>query len=132
MPFHLYSNVRRIYPIQIQSITFVCRRQLGDLIWLLEQEFEVVKLPHQPLYECQNLDGRDLYAGWLGCSEDKDASDCLEALSHAGLNTFEWLIVDHYGLSQIWESLILSASSKDNKINLALGPYVIGQPSLRI
>ena len=85
------------------EITFLCRRQPGDLIELLEMEFHVLSLPEQQLASCEELEGRALYAAWLGCSQQQDASDCLAALKQAGINNAKWLVVDHYGLDASWE-----------------------------
>ena len=85
------------------AITFLCRRQSGDLISLLEQEFTVLTLPEQPLAPCDGLEGRDLYAAWLGCSEQQDAADCHAALKPADSSSTQWLVVDHYGLDASWE-----------------------------
>ena len=85
------------------EITFLCRRQPGDLIELLEQEFQVLSLPEQQLVSCEELAGRALYAAWLGCSQQRDAADCLAALEQAGINNAHWLVVDHYGLDASWE-----------------------------
>ena len=84
-------------------ITYLCRRQPGDLISLLEQEFPVLALPEQPLAACDGLEGRDLYSAWLGCSQATDAAQCLEALDQAGSSGAHWLVVDHYGLDASWE-----------------------------
>lgn len=81
------------------SVKFICRRQPGDLINLLEQEFAVLTLPKQPLAVCEGLEGRDLYGAWLGCSQEQDAAQCLEVLSNAGIRSSSWLVVDHYGLN---------------------------------
>jgi len=90
------------------AITFLCRRQPGDLIGLLEQEFSVLSLPEQPLAACDGLEGRDLYGAWLGCSQDTDAAQCLEALVHAGITSASWLVADHYGLDARWEAQLLA------------------------
>ena len=50
-------------------VTFLCRRQPGDLISLLNQEFVVLALPEHPMADCDGLVGRDLYGAWLGCSQ---------------------------------------------------------------
>ena len=88
-------------------VSFLCRRQSGDLIDLLEQEFAVLPLPEQPLLSHDGLTGRDLYRAWLGCSQVQDADDCLQALGLAGIGYADWLVVDHYGLDASWESLLL-------------------------
>ena len=92
-------------------VTFLCRRQAGDLIALLEQEFAVLSLPELPLLDCEGLAGRDLYQAWLGCSQEQDVADCLEVLGLAGLSNLDWLVVDHYGLDASWESQILKGQA---------------------
>lgn len=90
------------------AITFLCRRQPGDLIGLLEQEFAVLVLPEQPLVACEGLQGRALYSAWLGCSQQQDAAHCLAALAEAGISGASWLVVDHYGLDGAWEAQLLA------------------------
>ena len=47
------------------EVLFLCRRQPGDLIALLEKEFRVLSLPEQVLSSCDGLEGRNLYElGW--------------------------------------------------------------------
>ena len=88
-------------------VTFLCRRQSGDLISLLEPEFPVLPLPELPLLATDGLVGRDLYQAWLGCSQERDAADCLQVLGTAGISHSDWFVVDHYGLNASWESLLL-------------------------
>lgn len=90
------------------GITFLCRRQPGDLIGLLGQEFPVLALPEQPLAACEDLEGRNLYGAWLGCSQDTDAAQCMETLAEAGITSASWLIADHYGLDACWEAQLLA------------------------
>ena len=91
------------------TILFVCRRQPGDLISLLEQEFQVLALPEQPLALCDGLEGRELYGAWLGCHQTDDVDDCLTALASAGVSSADWLVVDHYGLDASWEVKLIDA-----------------------
>ena len=90
------------------DVTFLCRCQPGDLISLLEQEFPVLALPEQPLAGCEGLEGRDLYGAWLGCGEQTDAAQCLQALAEAGITSASWLVADHYGLDARWEAQLLA------------------------
>lgn len=90
------------------DVTFLCRRQPGDLISLLEQEFPVLALREQLLGPCEGLEGRALYAAWLGCSQATDAAQCLEALALAGITNSSWLVADHYGLDARWEAQLLA------------------------
>ena len=89
------------------AVTFLCRRQPGDLISLLEQEFPVLAMPEQPLATCDGLVGRKHYGAWLGCSQATDAAQCLEALAQAGITSASWLVADHYGLDANWEAQLL-------------------------
>ncbi|MDA7490988.1 UDP-2,4-diacetamido-2,4,6-trideoxy-beta-L-altropyranose hydrolase [Synechococcus sp. AH-707-M23] len=90
------------------EVSFLCRRQPGDLINLLEPEFAVLALPEQTLAACDELDGRDLYSSWLGCTQEQDAAQCLEVLAEAGINGASWVVADHYGLDARWESQLLA------------------------
>ena len=101
-------------------ITFLCRRQSGDLIGLLEQEFAVLPLPELPLEQSQipdeqPLEGRTLYGAWLGCSQDKDTTDCLDALRKAGIREVQWVVVDHYGLDARWQSQFLDGLGRNSE-----------------
>lgn len=92
---------------QGNKIIFLCRRQPGDLINLLKNEFQVITLPKQTLTTTKGIEGRHLYEAWLGCSQEKDATECLEACTQASLSVVNWLVVDHYGLDEYWEGLLL-------------------------
>lgn len=97
-----------------EAVTFICRRQPGDLIGLLEQEFPVLALPEQTLAACEGQEGHELYGAWLGCSQATDAAQCLEALSDAGINSTSWLVTDHYGLDARWEAQLLAGLGDDD------------------
>ena len=96
------------------EVSFLCRRQPGDLINLLEPEFAVLALREQPLAACSGLDGRYLYNAWLGCTQEQDAAQCLEVLDKAGINGASWLVADHYGLDASWEAQLLAGLSGSN------------------
>lgn len=100
------------------AVTFLCRRQSGDFISLLMQEFRVLSLPELPLLNCEGLVGRDLYGGWVGCSQVQDAADCLQALSSVGIVNIDWVVVDHYGLDIQWERHLLHGLSSNSKPRL--------------
>lgn len=93
------------------EIAFLCRRQPGDLINHLGEEFLVLALAELPQCAPETAEhnpstGKELYRSWLGCSEEQDAADCLAALASAHLGPPSWLVVDHYGLGSSWERLI--------------------------
>jgi UDP-2,4-diacetamido-2,4,6-trideoxy-beta-L-altropyranose hydrolase len=89
------------------TISFLCRRQAGDLIALLQQDFPVLALPELPLASHEGLQGRNLYGAWLGCSQAQDAADCLQILRQAGISSADGLVVDHYGLDAQWQAQLL-------------------------
>lgn len=104
------------------EIVFISRRQPGDLIALLEDEFRVLVLPRFPQEDSKLdnkgflLSARALYAAWLGCTEEQDALESLAALADAQLPAPVWLILDHYGLGSPWqqrmqEGMLLVAGS---------------------
>lgn len=95
------------------NVTFLCRRQSGDLIDRLESEFAVLSLPEIQLLDCEGLVGHDLYRAWLGCSQAEDASECLRALDSAGITQASWLVVDHYGLDASWEAQVQQGIAGD-------------------
>ncbi|MCF6305571.1 MAG: UDP-2,4-diacetamido-2,4,6-trideoxy-beta-L-altropyranose hydrolase [Rhodobacteraceae bacterium] len=70
---------------------FVCRAHQGNLNdYIRRQGFAVIALPLVP--------GG---SGWLGCDWQTDAEQCLAAIEKTNFN---WLIVDHYGLGENWET----------------------------
>lgn len=111
-------SLARVLRKQGAEITFLCRRQPGDLICLLEQEFRVVVLLEHPLVSCEELEGRKLYAAWLGCSQEQDAMQCLDSLSNYQLPHPSWVVVDHYGLDSFWETKLLSGLAANTAISL--------------
>ena len=93
------------------NVTFICRKQQGDLIKLISDEFKVIKLEDQKLKSIYNatgetLKGKDLYSKWLGCSQTEDAEDTLQKLNEENIPSFDWVIVDHYGLDVCWERYV--------------------------
>ena len=66
------------------EILFLCRKQPGDLIELLEEDYRVL-LPTRSS-SCDGLEGQNLYEAWLGVSQTQDAKECLSPAS-AGVHT---------------------------------------------
>ena len=71
----MVGDARRTLARELQrrgaQVNFLCRRQPGDLIRLLEEEFPVIVLPELPLRPCEGLESRDLYSAWLGCGQER-------------------------------------------------------------
>ena len=49
------------------------------------------------------------HSSWLGLSQNEDAQECLRLI---GLNKFDWLVVDHYGLDFRWESAVKESAGR--------------------
>ena len=90
------------------EIFFLCRKQTGDLITLLAQDFSVLTLAENQYHHMpfDSTNARSIYASTLGCCQEKDANDCLDILLLNEINALDWIIVDHYGLDFVWEECI--------------------------
>ena len=79
------------------EVEFICRSHPGNLqSHIAAQRFNVNMLP-SPTSAAD--DDALSHAGWLGCSQQQDAIDTIEALN--GRQT-DWLITDHYALDHRW------------------------------
>jgi UDP-2,4-diacetamido-2,4,6-trideoxy-beta-L-altropyranose hydrolase len=86
---------------------FITRELPGHLCARIEARgFDIVRLPAPPL-GWQASPGGLAHAGWLGASQERDVDDTLAALGTA--QTPDWLVVDHYGIGEIWERRIRPA-----------------------
>ncbi|STX51385.1 putative polysaccharide biosynthesis protein [Legionella busanensis] len=94
------------------NISFLCRDLPGNCYnFITEHGFEYHLLPftakQKNLY-LQHLPCDD-YQLWLGVSEEQDTLDTLSYLKH---NATDFMVVDVYGLSILWETKIKSEVSK--------------------
>jgi UDP-2,4-diacetamido-2,4,6-trideoxy-beta-L-altropyranose hydrolase len=88
------------------KIHFISRDHSGHP-WdtLLRDGYSVTLLPKPQSSDIK----KDKYEDWLGVSQDDDAVQTIQALCR---QQYDWLIVDHYGLDQIWERQLRSHISK--------------------
>ena len=105
------------------EVIFVCRRQPGDLIDLLKQEFKVIiltNLPTQIEGRKEKIEKKEEInsSQWLGCGQEQDARDCLQEVRMTEPGEFDWVIVDHYSLDIDWEKKIIEGLSKSRKTKL--------------
>lgn len=90
------------------SMRFICREQRHHLSRLLTDDgFDVVMLTARESVDRAQGDGD--YRAWLGATEQADAADTVEALRGGQL---DWVIVDHYGLGEVWESAMRSTAGR--------------------
>jgi len=78
------------------NIRWICREHPGNINELLKQRgMQITALP-QPAYSVSG----DEYSRWLGETQEADAIQTIAALRN---EVTDWLVVDHYGLSEKWE-----------------------------
>ena len=86
------------------NVQFVSREHQGSLCDLLEErEFPVVRLP-EPLVVTPPSKPDD-YRAWLAVPWEQDAQETSSALDRNG-HTWQWLVLDHYGLDYRWEEAV--------------------------
>ncbi len=86
------------------EILFISREHPGHLITRLkEASYSICHLPAPPEPE---VCAPDDYAAWLGVTIEQDAAETLAALNG---QTYDWLVVDHYGLDIHWEQRVRAA-----------------------
>jgi UDP-2,4-diacetamido-2,4,6-trideoxy-beta-L-altropyranose hydrolase len=94
-------------------VSFVSRAHPGNLNELIrEKGFQCLELPEAAAIETTEQrvqDSRFEYGSWLGVSQQQDAKETIEALR--GVRP-DWLIVDHYGLDEEWETLLRPHAAK--------------------
>jgi UDP-2,4-diacetamido-2,4,6-trideoxy-beta-L-altropyranose hydrolase len=84
---------------------FITRKHSGHLAEVLARDgFQVELLPEPAGVGCDAG-----YAGWLGVSQEEDARQTIFSLK--GL-VCDLLVVDHYALDSVWESLLRPHASK--------------------
>ena len=84
-------------------VQFFCRQHPGNLIELLKlRSMPVTALPAPK--KSNDISDNDGYASWLGVSQEEDAEQTINLL--AGIQP-QWLVVDHYGIDEVWEQRLL-------------------------
>ncbi len=87
------------------DVSFISRAHEGNLNHLiLKKGFQIHELQNSISTKLnkKSIKG-DNYDRWLGATEDKDAQETIKAI---GIDKPDWLIVDHYALSEKWEKTV--------------------------
>ena len=87
-------------------ILFICRHVTESMRAQIQKEGHVVVILPQ---RNEAPDGDLAHAAWLGVTQNADAADTLAALGH---RSFNWLVVDHYGLDARWEAAMHPAAAQ--------------------
>lgn len=88
------------------DIVFICREHEGHLLERIEQQgFKTHALPNvhdEEKTANAETDNNELYGRcWLGSTQQQDAELCRPLLEKIQP---DWLIVDHYGIDQAWQT----------------------------
>jgi len=79
------------------DVEFICRNHKGNIIdRILEDGFFVHILE---LKSSHIKDSESQYSNWLSTTQSEDAAECKKAISNSEV---DWLIVDHYAISEDW------------------------------
>ena len=89
------------------KITFISRLHEGNLFeHISKKDIEIIALPKPEVFaHASSNTERDNHAEWLGVSQENDAKETIKAL---GDDQPDWLVVDHYGLDEVWEKAVRS------------------------
>jgi len=83
---------------------FICREHPGNLLDVVRQRgFTAVALPRTQYPAAADTAADPPHAAWVGAAWEADAQQTLAAL---GTARPDWLVVDHYGLDERWESAV--------------------------
>lgn len=95
------------------EVSFISRMHPGNLNKLIRENgfscHELSEAPVGKLNEQYFPDARSEYESWLGVSQQQDARETIEAI---GDRRAEWLIADHYGLDEEWETRMRPHAAK--------------------
>jgi UDP-2,4-diacetamido-2,4,6-trideoxy-beta-L-altropyranose hydrolase len=89
------------------DVTFICRAHDGHMGSTIESEgFKVILLPlNQPAKTAHASSIASMpYEDWLGASWFEDAADTLNIARNFSPS---WVIVDHYGIDEKWEGILI-------------------------
>ena len=91
------------------SCTFICKDLEGNISELIQvSSFKLFLIPCNNAEDSllSNQDDKKIqleHSHWLDVSQEEDAKQCLKALE--GIEV-DWIVVDHYGISDIWEKVM--------------------------
>ncbi|WP_278976241.1 UDP-2,4-diacetamido-2,4,6-trideoxy-beta-L-altropyranose hydrolase [Oligella urethralis] len=83
------------------TVKFICREFQGNLIsYIRSQGFEVLSVEHLNISQT-SFDNKIAHSSWLEVSQKEDFNSCKTFLKN---EKPDWVIVDHYALSEEWEA----------------------------
>lgn len=86
------------------DVRFICRELPGHLGGVLADKGYLVQWLSAPSVDAPTVPAHTAHSAWLGVPWEVDAEHTRDWL--ATLPKIDWLIVDHYALDRVWESLM--------------------------
>ena len=81
---------------------FLCRDHPGNLSELTTQHGHQLHRFEEPPADSPTLNDPNVYARWLGTTQDQDAHETVRHLHGQG-GTWHFMVMDHYGLDVAWQ-----------------------------
>ena len=89
--------------------TFICRSFSGSLGALISGNGHTL---HLLPAACRGVEANTVHlthAAWLGVSQDQDSEVCFAEIDG---EKFDWIVVDHYGIDQIWQKRMRAVADR--------------------
>ncbi len=91
-------------------VEFICREHEGNLIdYIRSMSFKTHVLKSKLTSESNTIDNFLHHSDWLDTTQQQDAKECRDILEK--IQT-DWLIVDHYAIDKLWQSLLVGMYKK--------------------
>ena len=103
------SLARYLKKRSIESI-FFCREYDGNLIKLIENEFQTIPLekPKNEKYSFSSFDSE-----WLEVNQKRDAKELILEIEKKQIQNISGIIVDHYSLNYVWQNYLRNNIKKN-------------------
>ena len=108
-------NLARVFINYGIKVIFICRNLKGNLINLIEKEFQVLVLEDYQKETTRNNDKK--FISDISTNQVLDALNTISLIESLNIQNFCYLIMDHYFLDRKWEEVIQNKYKKDeNKL----------------
>ena len=107
---------------------FICKKNKGDLIKIISEEFDTISLKKQ----FDNNQSSEEYESWLGSTQEFDAKQTLDEIYKNRISNILAVIVDHYSLGVEWENYVKNGLEDfQNKIPISDPRFSKSNPNPR-
>lgn len=91
------------------NIYFFCRQTQRNINSLIQKAgFNLVVMRPPAAVKSTHIE----HSRWLGATQDADAREFLSLTQNLPLTAFDYLIIDHYAIDQIWQKIVKQHTKK--------------------